>query len=94
MDRKRIKLAVLLATFLAALDGTMVATAGPVIARGLSGLNLYPWMLAGFMAAAAIATPVFGRISDIFRRDGCTLWRSVFLRSDRSVARRRRTCLF
>ncbi len=66
MDRKRIKLAVLLATFLAALDGTMVATAGPVIARGLSGLNLYPWMLAGFMAAAAIATPVFGRISDIF----------------------------
>ncbi len=66
MDRKRIKLAVLLATFLAALDGTMVATAGPVIARGLSGLNLYPWMLAGFMATAAVATPVFGRLADIF----------------------------
>ena len=66
MDRKRIKLAVLLATFLAALDGTMVATAGPVIARGLSGLNLYPWMLAGFMATAAIATPVFGRLADNF----------------------------
>ncbi|MHB1629809.1 MAG: MFS transporter [Bacilli bacterium] len=66
MNRKRIRLAVLLATFLAALDGTMVATAGPAIARDLSGLNLYPWMLAGFMAAAAVATPVFGRLADIF----------------------------
>lgn len=66
MARKRIQLAVLLATFLAALDGTVVATAGPVIARDLSGLNFYPWMLAGFMATTAIATPVFGKLADLF----------------------------
>lgn len=64
MNHNRIKAAVLLATFLAALDGTMVATAGPVIARELAGANMYPWMLAGFMATAAIATPIFGRLAN------------------------------
>ena len=66
MARKRTQMAVLLATFLAALDGTVVATAGPVIARDLSGLNFYPWMLASFMAATAVATPVFGKLADRF----------------------------
>ncbi len=66
MASKRTQTAVLLATFLAALDGTVVATAGPVIARDLSGLNFYPWMLASFMAATAVATPVFGKLADRF----------------------------
>ncbi|RIV16858.1 MFS transporter, partial [Alicyclobacillaceae bacterium I2511] len=61
---QRFALSVLLATFLAAWDSTVVGTIGPTIVQHLGGLNLYPWMLTGFMVAATTLTPLVGSLSN------------------------------
>ncbi len=62
----RFQTSVLLATFLAAWDSTVVGTIGPTIARHLPGIALYPWMLTGFMIATTVVAPIFGRLADRF----------------------------
>lgn len=59
----RLASSVLLATFLAAWDSTVVGTIGPTIAQHLGGMAWYPWMLAGFMIAATVITPLVGSLS-------------------------------
>lgn len=61
---RRFLVSVLLATFLAAWDSTVVGTIGPTIAQHLRGLAWYPWMLTGFMIAATVITPLMGHLSD------------------------------
>lgn len=59
----RLAPSVLLATFLAAWDSTVVGTIGPTIAQHLGGMAWYPWLLAGFMIAATVTTPLVGSLS-------------------------------
>lgn len=60
--------AIMLTVFLAALDQTIVSTALPVIARDLHGLNEYSWVATAYLLTSAVATPIFGKISDMFGR--------------------------
>lgn len=60
--------ALMLAMFLAALDQTIVATALPTIAQDLHGLSKYSWVATSYLLASAVATPLFGKISDMFGR--------------------------
>ncbi len=60
--------ALMLAMFLAALDQTIVATALPTIAQDLNGLSKYSWVATSYLLASAVATPLFGKISDMFGR--------------------------
>ncbi len=60
--------ALMLAMFLAALDQTIVATALPAIAQELHGLSKYSWVATSYLLASAVATPLFGKISDMFGR--------------------------
>ncbi|PSR34362.1 MAG: hypothetical protein C7B46_05440 [Sulfobacillus benefaciens] len=63
VSTRRLASSVLLATFLAAWDSTVVGTIGPSIAQHLGGLAWYPWMLTGFMIAATVITPLVGHLT-------------------------------
>lgn len=60
--------ALALAMLLSALDQTIVATALPRIASDLHGLNKLAWVATAYLLTSAIATPLFGKISDQFGR--------------------------
>ncbi|MEW6434954.1 MAG: MDR family MFS transporter [Myxococcota bacterium] len=59
----------LLAMFLAALDQTVVATAGPDIQRSL-GIepSLYTWITTAYLVASTVLVPVYGKLSDTYGR--------------------------
>ncbi|WP_176903258.1 MDR family MFS transporter [Nonomuraea maritima] len=58
----------LLAMFLAALDQTVVSTAMPTIVGELHGLESMSWLVTAFALASGIATPLFGKLSDMYGR--------------------------
>jgi EmrB/QacA subfamily drug resistance transporter len=59
---------IMLPVFLAAADGTVVATALPAIAASLGQVELLSWVVVANLIAATIATPVYGRLGDLFGR--------------------------
>lgn len=59
----------LLALFLAALDQTVVATAGPDMQRSLHlAPGLYAWITTAYLVSSTVLVPVYGRLSDLFGR--------------------------
>ncbi|MGH7238277.1 MAG: MFS transporter, partial [Candidatus Saccharimonadales bacterium] len=60
--------ALMLVMLLAALDQTIVATALPVIASDLHGLNKLSWVVTAYLLTSAVSTPLYGKISDMFGR--------------------------
>lgn len=60
--------ALMLAMLLAALDQTIVSTALPRIASDLNGLSKYSWVATSYLLTSAVATPLYGKISDMFGR--------------------------
>ena len=59
---------VLLATFLAALDQTVVAAALPTIGRELGDFELLPWVVTIYLLAATAVTQLYGKAADIYGR--------------------------
>ncbi len=67
--KKLTLLGVLLGLLLAALDQTIVATAGPAIQRDLHiEPALYAWLTTSYLVASVVMTPVWGKLSDLFGR--------------------------
>jgi EmrB/QacA subfamily drug resistance transporter len=65
----------LLAIFLAALDQTVVATAGPSILRALQlDPGLYTWITTSYLVASTVLVPLFGRLSDLHGRRRVVVW--------------------
>jgi EmrB/QacA subfamily drug resistance transporter len=60
--------ALMLCMLLAALDQTIVSTALPRIASDLHGLSKYSWVATSYLLTSAVATPLYGKISDMFGR--------------------------
>lgn len=60
--------AVLLTTFLAALDQTVVGPAMPRILAQLQGLDRYAWVFTAYMLAQTASTPIWGKLSDLYGR--------------------------
>lgn len=58
----------LLGMFLAALDQTVVATAIRVIGDDLNDLTAQAWVTTAFLITSTIATPLYGKLSDIYGR--------------------------
>ena len=54
--------------FLAALDQTVVSTAIRTIADDLQGYDLQAWATTAFLITSTIATPLYGKLSDIYGR--------------------------
>ncbi len=66
--RACVLMACLLATFMAAIEGTIVATAMPGVVADLGGFNRYSWVFSAFLLAQTVSIPVFGRLSDAYGR--------------------------
>ncbi|GJE96610.1 MFS general substrate transporter [Phanerochaete sordida] len=60
--------ALLLTTFLAALDETIVATALPTITADLHGGKDYSWVGSAYLLATAALSPLYGKVSDLVGR--------------------------
>ena len=60
--------ALMLAVLLAALDGTIVATALPTITAELGGLEPASWVVTGYLLASTISTPLYGKLGDLYGR--------------------------
>ena len=70
---KEQKIAALVASalgiLLAALDQTVVATAGPAMQRDLHiAPSLYAWMTTSYLVASTVMVPLWGKLSDLFGR--------------------------
>lgn len=63
----------MLAMFLAALDSTIVATALPPIARDLGGFALISWVMTAYLLTSTCATPILGKLSDLYGRRSMVL---------------------
>lgn len=53
---------------LAALDGTIVATALPTIVGELGGLSHLSWVVTAYLLAQTAVTPLYGKMGDIYGR--------------------------
>ncbi|HEX7368556.1 MAG TPA: MDR family MFS transporter [Candidatus Saccharimonadales bacterium] len=60
--------ALMISMLLAALDQSIVGTALPRIATDLHGLTKLSWVVTAYLITSAIATPIFGKIGDLYGR--------------------------
>ena len=58
----------MLGMLLAALDQTIVSTALPTIVGELGGLDHLSWVVTAYLLTSTAATPMFGKISDLYGR--------------------------
>jgi EmrB/QacA subfamily drug resistance transporter len=65
----------LLGVFLAALDQTIVATAGPQMQRELAiAPALYAWITTAYLVTSTMMIPIYGKLGDIYGRRTTLLW--------------------
>jgi EmrB/QacA subfamily drug resistance transporter len=58
-----------LGVLLAALDQTIVSTAGPTIQKALNIDNaLYSWITTAYLVASTVMVPIYGKLSDLYGR--------------------------
>ena len=60
--------ACLMATFMAAVESSIIATAMPTIVADLGGFSLFSWAFAVYLLTQAVSIPVYGRLADIYGR--------------------------
>lgn len=65
---RRLFAGLILSMVLAALDQSIVNTALPRMASDLGGLSHLSWVVTAFMLASTSATPIIGKLSDMFGR--------------------------
>ncbi|MER5895231.1 MFS transporter [Streptomyces sp. NPDC001876] len=67
-SRRPVVAALMLGMALAAIDGTIVATAVPQIVGDLGGFAVFSWLFSGYLLAVTVTLPVYGKLSDTFGR--------------------------
>ncbi|WCT56305.1 MDR family MFS transporter [Paenibacillus kyungheensis] len=67
-NRSMVTIGLLAALFIGALDSTVVSTASPRIISSLGGLSLISWIFSIYTLTTCIATPIFGKLGDLFGR--------------------------
>ena len=69
--RKRILViltGLMLAQMIAAIEGTVLATAAPTVAADLQGFKLFSWVFNSFLITSTVTTPLWGKLSDLLGR--------------------------
>ncbi len=61
-------MAALMATFMAAVESSIIATAMPTIVGDLGGFRLFSWVFAAYLLTMAVSVPIYGRLADIYGR--------------------------
>ncbi|MGH6945610.1 MAG: MDR family MFS transporter [Geminicoccaceae bacterium] len=56
------------ATFMAAVEATIVATAMPSIVADLGGFRLFTWVFAVYLLTQAVTIPIYGKLADLYGR--------------------------
>ncbi len=82
MDTKKrnIVIALMLAMFLAAMEGTIVTMATPTIVADLQGFELISLVFSVYLLTSAISTPVYGKLSDLYgRKNVLSIGITIFL---------------
>ena len=67
-SRMIILVGVMSGMFLASLEGTIINTALVTITTDLGGLDKYTWVGTAYMLTSTAATPLYGKLSDIYGR--------------------------
>ena len=67
-NRPLILVATLLATFLTAMESTVVSTAMPTVIGELRGLDLYAWVFSVYLLTSTATVPLYGRLADMIGR--------------------------
>jgi EmrB/QacA subfamily drug resistance transporter len=60
--------AVMLGTFLAALDTSIIGTAMPTVIGQLGGISLYSWVFSAYLLTSTTTVPIYGRMADLYGR--------------------------
>lgn len=70
MDSKKrsIIIALMVSMFLGAVEGTVVTTAIPTIAKDLRGFEIISLVFSAYLLTSAISTPIYGKLSDLYGR--------------------------
>ncbi len=68
LKKRNITIAVMVAMFLGAVEGTIVTTAIPTIVKDLNGFELISWVFSAYLLTSAISTPIYGKLSDLYGR--------------------------
>jgi multidrug resistance protein len=66
--RPLVFVAALSTIFMAAIEGTIVATAMPTIVGALGGIDLFSWIFGAYLLTQAILIPIYGRLADLYGR--------------------------
>ncbi len=66
--RGLVLIAALIATFIPAVESSIVATALPTIIGSLGGFELFSWVFAAPLLTMAVTIPLYGRLADIYGR--------------------------
>lgn len=59
-----VTIALFVATFISAMEGTIVSTAMPTIVSDLRGVAIMNWVFSIYLLTNALATPIYGKLSD------------------------------
>lgn len=68
LNRPLVLASVMLGMFLAAIEGTIVATAMPSIVADLGGFSLYSWVFSAYLLTNASTVLIFGKLADVYGR--------------------------
>ena len=70
MERQKqtIAAAIMIATFLAAFDVTVLATATPTIVADLGDMSMSSWIFSMYLFFSAVSTPLYGKLADLYGR--------------------------
>lgn len=66
--RRRVVAAMLISTFMAAAEVTIISTAMPTIVARLGGFDLFTWAFGIYLLGQAVTTPIYGRLADLYGR--------------------------
>ena len=70
----------MLIILLGALDQTIVSVSLPQMTKDLGGVSMLAWVIAGYLVAATVATPLYGKLGDLYgRRQLLTIAVAIFL---------------
>ncbi|MCI1945985.1 MDR family MFS transporter [Clostridium luticellarii] len=66
--RTNLIISLMLAMFLAAVEGTIVTMATPTIAKDLHGFEIISMVFSVYLLTSAISTPIYGKLADLYGR--------------------------